>query len=365
VGIVGGGQLGRMLALAAAPLGVRCSVLDPAADACAAIAAEHIAAPFDDVAALRRLAAASDVVTFEFENVPAAVLAAIGDDARLAPTAGALRASQDRLTEKRLFERVGIATAPYAAVESLTDLRTAIARIGTPAILKTRRLGYDGKGQVSLSSPGDAEQAWAAISRAPAILEGRVEFAREFSQIAVRSTTAETAYYPLTENLHRDGILRESRVPASAAPDALAATARDYAESLMNELDYAGVLALELFATGDGRLLANEFAPRVHNSGHWTIDGAPASQFENHIRAVLGLPLGAVAPAANCVMLNLIGEAPDSAAVLGVPGAHLHLYGKRPRPGRKIGHITLTEARPGSIEDGLARLRPLVDAAAA
>lgn len=352
-----------MLALAAAPLDISCTVLDPAGDACAAVAAGHIRAAFDDAAALADLSTSCDVVTFEFENVPAEALAAVRSPR---PPAGALAASQDRLTEKQLFEKLGVATAPYRAVISLEELHAAVGELGAPAVLKTRRLGYDGKGQARISHPEDVAEAWRAIGEAPAILEGLVEFERELSIVAVRGADGETAFYPLTENVHRDGILRESRAPAAvdgAGAASLAQTARRYAQSLLDDLDYVGVLALELFQHG-ARLLANEFAPRVHNSGHWTIDAAPTSQFENHIRAVAGLPLGATEPATECVMLNLIGGAPPVDELLAVPGAHLHLYGKEPRPGRKIGHVTLTSTPGLTAESAAERLRAAVETAA-
>lgn len=363
VGIVGGGQLGRMLALAAAPLNIECTVLDPGEDACAGVAATHVRAGFDDSKALARLSAECDFVTFEFENVPADALAAV-DSPR--PPAAALATSQDRLTEKLLFERLGIATAPYRAVESLDDLRAASAEIGGPGVLKTRRLGYDGKGQARLSGPADADRAWHEIGEAPAILEGLVDFDRELSIVAVRGGGGDIAFYPLTQNIHRDGILRESRAPAAldrGGAASLAQTARRYAQSLMEELEYVGVLTLELFQQGS-RLLANEFAPRVHNSGHWTIDAAPTSQFENHLRAVADLPLGATEPAAECVMLNLIGGAPRPEEILAVPGAHLHLYGKTARPGRKIGHVTLTATDGLTADEAAERLRAAVETAA-
>lgn len=363
VGIVGGGQLGRMLALAAAPLGIECTVLDPAPDACARIVASHIRAEFDDTEALARLSSQCDVVTFEFENVPAEMLAAVTAPK---PPMAALAASQDRLTEKQLFERLGIATAAYSAVDSLEELRAAAAGLEGSGVLKTRRLGYDGKGQARLSGPTDAERAWRETGEAPAILEALVQFDRELSIVAVRAAGGETVFYPLTENVHRNGILRESRAPAPVEPGggaSLAQTARRYAQSLMDELDYVGVLALELFQQGS-RLLANEFAPRVHNSGHWTIDACETSQFENHIRAVAGLPLGATEPVAESVMLNLIGGAPPREQVLATPGAHLHLYGKESRPGRKIGHVTLTGTSEHSAEEAAQRLRAAVETAA-
>lgn len=362
VGIVGGGQLGRMLALAAAPLGIHCTVIDPSPDAGAQIAADHVVAAYDDVEALRQLAASNDVVTFEFENVPALALAAIAADGNIAPPPRALETSQDRLTEKELFASLGIATAPQAAVGSFEELQNAVERLGRPAILKTRRLGYDGKGQAAISEDTDLAAAWSAVGEAPSILEGRVNFKRELSVIAARSSSGELAIYPPTENDHVDGILRTSTIPVTDLSAEQLATARGYAQALLNELRYVGVLALELFDTGDA-LIANEFAPRVHNSGHWTIDAAPTSQFENHIRAVLGLPLGATEPAQPCVMLNLIGSPPDPASVLAVPGAHLHLYDKVPREGRKVGHITVTAAQGSDLEDSVAQLTELVKAA--
>ena len=353
-----------MLALAAAPLDVACTVLDPAPDACARVAAEHIEAAFDDAAALARLADAVDVVTFEFENVPAAGLATVAGRAQTAPNAHALETSQDRLAEKRLFERLGISTAPYRAVDSPDALRAAVAELGTPAILKTRRLGYDGKGQARIASPADAESAWRAVATAPSILEAQVDFERELSIVAVRGSNGDTVFYPLSENVHHEGILRESRAPAPGLDANAVHAARRFAAKLMDALEYVGVLTLELFEH-DGELLANEFAPRVHNSGHWTIDAAPCSQFENHLRAIFGMPLGATEPVVECTMLNLIGNLPAREELLAVPGAHVHLYGKEPRPGRKLGHVTLISAQAGEGGDEAAhRLRAAVQAAA-
>lgn len=362
VGIVGGGQLGRMLALAAAPLGVGCGVIDPAEDAGAAVAADHTVAAFDDLDALRELAARSDVMTFEFENVSAPALEAIASKADVAPSIAALEASQDRLDEKLLFEKLGIETAPYAQVDSLADLERAVESVGRPAILKTRRFGYDGKGQTRIDESTDLGHAWSAVSEAPSVLEGRVDFVREISVVAVRSANGETAAYDPAENVHRAGILRTSTVPA-ASSDQLKDDAASIALKLLDELDYVGALAVELFEV-DGRLVANEFAPRVHNSGHWTIDAAPTSQFENHIRAVLGLPLGATRPAQPCVMFNLIGGAPQTRELLAVPGAAVHLYGKQPRAGRKIGHVTVTAVDGSELSETAAEVGALVEASA-
>jgi len=316
VGVIGGGQLGRMLALAGIPLGLTFRFLDPAPDAPAGEVGELLVGPYDDPELLDRLADGASAVTFEFENVPVEAARRVG----VLPGPVALEASQDRLVEKRLFRRLGIPTARFDdEVE------------GFPALLKTRRLGYDGKGQRLVEtrpSPSDH------------VLEELVSFERELSLLAVRSRDAEMRFYPLVESVHRAGILHLSRTPVAAAPQALA---QAYATRLLEELDYVGLLALELFETG-GELLANEFAPRVHNTGHWTIEGAVTSQFENHLRAILGLPLGSTAPRSReAVMVNVIGHEPPRQAILRIPGAYLHLYGKGPRPGRKLGHVTLLD----------------------
>jgi 5-(carboxyamino)imidazole ribonucleotide synthase len=315
VGVIGGGQLGRMLALAGIPLGLSFRFLDPAPDAPAADVGELLVGAYDDPTLLDRLAAGADVVTYEFENVPVAA----AERVRAVPAAAALEASQDRLVEKQLFRRLGI---PTPRIEDEVET--------FPAILKTRRLGYDGKGQRLVETwegPGPSH-----------VLEERVSFDRELSLLAVRGRDGDTRFWPLVENVHEDGILRTSRAPAADAPQA---EAEEYATKLLDELGYVGVLALELFDVG-GRLLANEFAPRVHNTGHWTIEGAATSQFENHVRAVLGLPLGST-DSHPSTMVNLIGSTPAAEDVLRIPGAHLHLYGKEPRPGRKLGHVTLVE----------------------
>ena len=326
VACIGGGQLGRMLGLAGIPLGLDFRFLDPAPDAPAQAVGELVVAAFDDELALRRLAKDADVVTYEFENVPAAAARALG----AVPDATALEQTQDRLDEKRLFRRLGIPTPEFESPP-------------TPALAKTRRLGYDGKGQRLISSLDEL--------RADEIAEELVEFRRELSIVAVRSTTGETAFYPLTENTHRDGILRVSRAPAADAPEDEACR---YATSLLDDLGYAGVLALELFETTDGRLYANELAPRVHNSGHWTIEGARTSQFDNHLRAILGLPLGSTETPEPVAMVNLIGGTPPLDTLLRIPGAHVHLYGKQPRPGRKLGHVTLVGAAVEALDSLLS-----------
>ena len=327
LGILGGGQLGRMLALAAHPLGITSTVLDPSADPCAAVAAVHVRGEFDDHQALYELVKRSDVVTYEFENVPVEAARRVG----AVPGAAALDAAQDRLTEKLLFRRLGIPT-----VKIDDEVETF------PALLKTRRLGYDGKGQRLVeTSPGTVPGH---------VLEERVDFDRELSLIAVRGALGETRFYPLVENVHRDGILRTSRVPAANANQH---EAEAYATRILDELDYVGVLALELFDVG-GRLLANEIAPRVHNTGHWTIEGSETSQFENHLRAILGLPLGST-ESRHAMLVNLIGTVPKTLDVLEIPHAHLHLYGKDPRPGRKLGHVTLVDPSSAS-EQELLRL---------
>ncbi|HJU40850.1 MAG TPA: 5-(carboxyamino)imidazole ribonucleotide synthase, partial [Tahibacter sp.] len=312
VGILGGGQLARMLALSGAPLGVRFLVVDSVADACAAQVAPLLQADWRDFDALGEFARRIDVATFDFENVPAETAQWLTEHTNVYPNPRALSVAQDRLAEKTLFRDVGLATPAFAAVDSLADLERALADVGFPAVLKTRRLGYDGKGQYRIKSPDDIAPAWAALGRVPLILEAFVPFEREVSVIAVRSRDGEFRTYPLTQNWHADGILSMSLAPAPDA-DVLAPQAFAHARKVAEALDYVGAFALELFVH-DGKLLGNEMAPRVHNSGHWTIEGAPASQFENHVRAVLGLPLGSTAPRGISVMLNWIGELPDARA---------------------------------------------------
>lgn len=357
VGIIGGGQLARMLALAGYPLGLRFQVLDPAADACAGQAAPLMGGDYHDEARLESLAAWADVVTFDFENVPADAARALEGRITVYPPAEALALAQDRLSEKTLFWEMGIPTPTFATVDSLEELQSAAVRVELPAVLKTRRLGYDGKGQQVLRTAEDIEPAWRALGSAPLILESFVSFEGEVSIVAVRGRDGSTAFYPLVENHHRDGILRLSRAPCRM-PE-LEREGWDYARRLLDRLNYVGVLAIEFFVK-DGRLIANEIAPRVHNSGHWTIEGAETSQFENHLRAILGLPLGSTAAIGYSAMMNGIGDLPERAAVLAIPGAHYHAYGKTPRPGRKVGHITLRANDPGAVQAGLERLLPMV-----
>ena len=352
IGILGGGQLARMLALAGYPLGLDFVVLEPAQDACAAPMAGHLQASYDDPQALEALAGQVDLVTYEFESVPADAVEQLGASLPVYPPANALATARDRNNEKNLFNELGIETAPFAEVHDLAGLEQAVEQVGLPAILKTRTLGYDGKGQ-QVIRPGDSlETAWKAVGEVPCVLEGFVDFDREVSIIAVRSVSGELAFYPLAENVHKDGILRLS---TCLHDDSHQPLAEDYAQRVLERLDYVGVLAIEFFQVGD-RLLANEMAPRVHNSGHWTIEGAETSQFENHLRAILGLPLGSTAPQGYAAMVNLIGDLPDGKAVLAVEKAHLHLYGKAPRAGRKIGHVTLRESSAERLHAALDSL---------
>ena len=358
VGIVGGGQLARMLVLAGYPLGLQFRVLDPAADACAGQVAELIQGDYHDEFQLTQLAAWADVVTFDFENVPAAAARTlVQQQTAVYPPEEALAIAQDRLAEKTLFWELGIPVPTFSTVDSLDELRDAATRVGLPAVLKTRRLGYDGKGQRLLRTAEELEPAWQVLGTAPLILESFVPFEREVSVLAVRGRNGETAFYPLVENQHRDGILRQSQAPIYA-PE-LEQEGVDYAGRLLERLSYVGLLAIEFFVK-DGHLIANEMAPRVHNSGHWTLEGAATSQFENHLRAILGLPLGSTAAMGYSAMLNCLGELPERAAVLAVPEAHYHAYGKAPRPGRKVGHITLWADDLLSLRAGLARLQALM-----
>jgi 5-(carboxyamino)imidazole ribonucleotide synthase len=341
IGIIGAGQLGRMLALAGYPLAQQFRFLDASTDAPGGQVAPIITGAFDDPHSLERLAADVDLVTYEFENVPVAALQQVAATHPVWPPVEALRVSQDRLFEKQLFSKLKIPTPPFRAVDSLGELRAAVKELGLPCVLKTRRLGYDGKGQRYLRKPADLEPAWNAIGNVPLILEGFVDFEREVSIVGVRSTTGEVRAYPIVANTHKDGILRVTLAPHRHP--VLQKAAEIYLKRLLRHFEYAGVLTIEFFVR-KGKLVANEMAPRVHNSGHWTIEGAATSQFENHLRAILGLPLGDTSPAGHCAMINFIGTLPERDAILALPGVHWHDYGKEPRPGRKIGHCTVVAA---------------------
>jgi 5-(carboxyamino)imidazole ribonucleotide synthase len=341
IGILGGGQLGRMLAIAAARLGLKTHIYEPGSSPPAGdVAAAVTTAAYDDAAALARFADSVDVVTFEFENVPARAAETLQAHAPVRPTPRALQISQDRVTEKAFLDGLGIAVAPWRAVGSPAALAAALAEIGTPSLLKTRRLGYDGQGQARLRDAGEADAAWQAIAGAPAILEGLVPFKREISVIGARGRSGEVVCYDPGENVHRDGILHTTTVPANITA-ATRVEAVLIAGRIMNALDYVGVIGVELFQAPDGALLVNEIAPRVHNSGHWTIEACLIDQFQQHIRAVAGWPLGDGARHSDAVMTNLIGAEADDWLRLAASGAGLHLYGKAEiRPGRKMGHVT-------------------------
>jgi 5-(carboxyamino)imidazole ribonucleotide synthase len=357
LGILGGGQLGRMLALSAQPLGVQVTVVDPDENAPARVAAEHVPLSYDDLDALDELAL-SDVITFEFENVPDESLRRLSAQKPVYPSADALRASQDRVGEKTLFQSLGIPTPKFIAVGSAEEAERAFESLGA-CILKTRRFGYDGKGQARVNHRADARAAYESLGRSDVIAEERVAFRRELSVILCRGASGEIRTYPIGENTHSGGILVESVAPAKDLSERLTKLACDYAERLADHLGYVGVLTLELFETDDG-LLANEFAPRVHNSGHYTIEGAQTSQFENHVRAVLGLPLGGTKTLGFCAMLNLLGNLPDPMKVLAIEDAHLHDYGKEPRALRKVGHITVRAESHAALEAKVASLRAIL-----
>jgi 5-(carboxyamino)imidazole ribonucleotide synthase len=340
IGILGGGQLGYMLALAGYPLDLHFRFLDPSPQAPVGRIATRVTAEYTDFDALEKFAHGLALVTYEFENVPVEAARFLQKIVPVYPPPQALEVAQDRLSEKSLFQKLAIPTTEFAAVNSAKGLQDAVRKLGLPAILKTCRLGYDGKGQWVLRTTEDVEAVRKEFPSTPLVLEKFVNFSRELSILAVRGRSGETAFYPLVENHHRGGILRLSLAPAPNLAAKLQAEAEAAARHVLEALDYVGVLAIELFEY-DGRLLANEMAPRVHNSGHWSIEGAVTSQFENHLRAVTGLPLGDTRTSGHSAMLNLIGELPESADILAVSDAHLHVYGKSLRPGRKVGHVTL------------------------
>jgi 5-(carboxyamino)imidazole ribonucleotide synthase len=358
VGVLGGGQLGRMTALAGVPLGLTFRFLEPKSPSPVDAVGHVVRGAYDDPEALARFGKGLAVATYEFENVPVDAARTLGEHTTVHPAPAALEMAQDRLREKEGFTRLGIPTNPYRAVESRAELQAGLEELGFPAMLKTRRMGYDGKGQVRIMGPGDVEGAWDRLGGVPLLLESFVDFSRELSLVAVRGLEGDFAAYPLVENVHTRGILHMTTAPAPDVSPALQAAAEGYVARIMEELGYVGAMAVEFFQVRDG-LLANEMAPRVHNSGHWTQDGAATSQFENHLRAVLGLPLGSTQASGVTVMLNLLGKLPPVEAVLAEPQARLHLYGKSPRPGRKIGHVNVVA---DSVDEAMAVVRRIESA---
>ncbi len=347
-----------MLALAGYQLGVEFRFFDPNSGAPVGQIGELIAADYGDRDALDRFLDGLDVVTYEFESIPLPTVRFVADRVRVFPPVAALETAQDRLLEKNFFQELGIPTPAFAPVESLNDLRSAVTGIGLPVVLKTRRMGYDGKGQTVIRDAASIDRAWEQLGSSPLLVEKYVSFQHELSVIGVRDQAGGEVFYPPIENLHREGVLRRSIAPAPSATPETGAIAIDYCRRLMNRLEYVGVLTLELFSV-DGSLLANEMAPRVHNSGHWTIEGAETSQFENHLRAILSLPLGVTTPRGSCLMLNILGHIPRAESVLAVEGAHLHLYGKAPTEKRKVGHVTVVAQTMEAIQP---RVWPLMEA---
>jgi 5-(carboxyamino)imidazole ribonucleotide synthase len=354
IGIVGAGQLGRMMALSGIPLGLEFAMYDTQAGAPGAAVAEFFTGSFDDRRALARFARAVDVVTFDWENVPVASARFLARLRPVWPPPRALELAQDRVSEKRLFGRLGIPVAPFAPVDSAADLARAVTALGVPGILKTRRLGYDGKGQASIARARDASNAWERLGGRPLVYERFVAFSREVSLISVRDRAGVIRHYPLAENEHVAGILAVTRAPYAHAR--LQRRAEGNQARLMRALGYVGVLCVEYFVA-DGRLVANEIAPRVHNSGHWTIEGAETSQFENHVRAIAGLPLGGTRARGHAVMVNVIGRKPRARDLLRLPAVHWHDYGKSARPGRKLGHVTVVAASRAARERAARGLR--------
>jgi 5-(carboxyamino)imidazole ribonucleotide synthase len=352
VGIVGAGQLGRMLALAGYPLGIRCLFLDRSAAAPAAQVAPILTGDLEDAQQLATLAASSDVLTFDWENIPGRALAPLEQLTLVRPPRAALEVSQDRLAEKALFTQLRIPVAAHAAIDSKDELLRAARKLGLPGVLKTRRLGYDGKGQFLVRDAAQLDAAWAAIGGAGLIFEKFQDFSREVSLVAARSAAGKIVFYPLSANVHGGGILHYGIAPFTNR--ALERDARRCMQRVMNALAYVGVLAIEFFVV-KGRLIANEMAPRVHNSGHWTIEGCVTSQFENHLRAICGLPLGSTRALGHTAMINFLGEMPDRERLLRIDGLAFHDYGKEPRPGRKLGHCTILKGRAAERDVALAQ----------
>lgn len=344
-----------MLALSGYQLGIQFRFFDPSSGAPVGQIGELVAASYDDHAALERFLHGLDVVTYEFESIPLTAARFVAERVQVYPPLAALETAQDRLLEKQLFRDLGIPVPDFAPVNSLEDLRDAALKIGFPVVLKTRRMGYDGKGQIVISAESSLSEAWNRIGGSPLIVEKYVTFEHEFSVIGVREKTGRQVFYPLAENVHREGILRTTIAPAPHGTGEMRERGVGYCKSIMERFDYVGVLALELFLV-DGKLLANEMAPRVHNSGHWTIEGAENSQFENHLRAILSLPLGSTAPRGWSAMVNIVGEIPPREDVLACKGSHLHLYGKASTERRKVGHVTLVTDSPEAALEGLATL---------
>jgi 5-(carboxyamino)imidazole ribonucleotide synthase len=359
VGILGAGQLGQMLALAGRRLGIDCRLLSPDPQAPAGQFAELIVAGYDNQAALEHFAEGLDVITYEFESIPVDAVTFFDGKVPVRPSSAALRTAQDRLEEKKLFARLGIPTPRYAPINATSDVRNATEQIGFPALLKTTRQGYDGKGQVKINSRFDLERGWVSLGAVPAILEELVRFDRELSLIAVRDQSGNIEFYPPVENFHSEGMLRFSFAPAPRVDANRLDVAQGFTRRLMEDLDYVGVLAIEIFEKG-GELIANEIAPRVHNSGHWTIEGADTSQFENHLRAITGMELGSTDPCGVSGMVNVIGREPDVARLSEIPDVHVHMYGKAPAPRRKLGHITVTSADGEGMRAAIARVRAVL-----
>ncbi len=358
IGIVGGGQLAQMLGLAGKPMGHSFRILDPSLVAPARTVGTLVEGAYDDRDALMQLAEGCDVVTFDFENVPASSVQFLSTKVPVFPGADILAIAQDRFEEKTTFESLGIPTPAFALVDSLDDVQFALQDLHVPAVLKTRRQGYDGKGQAVLRSAEDIVSAWEKIGDVPLLVEKFIPFDREVSLLSVRGRTGEIAFYPLIENVHREGILRVSRAPAHAT-DVLQHTAQQYARSILEKFSYVGVLAIEFCQVGD-QLMAIEMAPRVHNSGHLTIEAAATSQFENHLRAISGMPLGPTEIAKPSAMVNLIGTIPSEKSLAAIPGASVHVYGKEPRPGRKLGHVTVVRETWEEVEESIKHSESLL-----
>lgn len=359
VGVLGAGQLGQMLWQAGRNLGFECRFLSPEDHAPAGRYAEMIVADYTNEAALEHFADGIDLATYEFESIPKEAVRFVAERVPVYPPLEAIETAQDRALEKKCFEDLKIPTAPFVVVASMAEARQALEKTGTPAVLKTRVLGYDGKGQAVIKTKTEIANAWVAVKGAASIVESFVNFSRELSIIGVRGRNGETAFYPLVENYHSEGILRFSIAPAPAVSAELQSQAEDYSKRLMDALGYVGVLALELFHTENG-LVANEMAPRVHNTGHWTIEGADTSQFENHLRAIAGLPLGSTEMGGAAGMVNVIGREPDVAKLHSIENVHIHMYGKVPRPKRKLGHITVTGDDLSGVRNSVSQVRVLM-----